>query len=127
MFYLFRECKKSSTYVYLYNHIGGHFGTTVESRAVDLSTIQFWSILTKGITWCSFFSEAMLESIPQTHILIFLAGKEPGLIIGEGNKLFWATFASSFLTASFALAKFLKTGKVIHPKSRRQLKPIYLS
>ena len=72
--------------------------------------------------WCSFISEAMLESIPQTHILIFLAGKEPGLIIGEGNKLFWATFASSFLTASFALAKFLKTGKVIHPKYYKQLK-----
>ena len=64
----------------------------------------------------------MLESIPQTQILIFLAGKEPGLIIGEGNKLFWATFASSFLSASFLLAKFLKTGKVIHTKYYKQRK-----
>lgn len=64
----------------------------------------------------------MLESIPQTHILIFLAGKEPELIIGEGNNLFWATFASSFMTASFALAKFLKTGKVIYLKHYKQLK-----
>ena len=62
----------------------------------------------------------MLESIPQTHILIFLAGKEPELIIGEGYQLFWATFTSSFLTAAFALAKFLKTGKVLIYKSQSE-------
>ena len=58
------------------------------------------------------FLEAMVESIPQTHILLFLAGKEPGLIIGEGSVLFWATFSTSLLSASYALAKFLMTGPI---------------
>ena len=52
---------------------------------------------------------ALLESIPQTHILLCLAGQNPTLIIGKDSAEFVVTFASSFLSASFALSKFLKT------------------
>ena len=52
----------------------------------------------------------MLESIPQTHILLCLAGQNPTLIIGKDSAKFMVTFATSFLSASFALSKFLKTG-----------------
>ena len=52
----------------------------------------------------------MLESIPQTHILLCLAGQNPTLIIGKDSTQFVVTFATSFLSASFALSKFLKTG-----------------
>ena len=52
----------------------------------------------------------MLESIPQTHILLCLAGQNPTLIIGKDSAEFVVTFATSFLSASFALSKFLKTG-----------------
>ena len=52
----------------------------------------------------------MLESIPQTHILLCLAGQNPTLIIGKNSTQFWFTFATSFMSATFALSKFLKTG-----------------
>ena len=52
----------------------------------------------------------MLEAIPQTHILLCLAGQNPSLIIGKDSLQFVLTFATSFLSASFALSKFLKTG-----------------
>ena len=55
-------------------------------------------------------SEALMESIPQTHILFVLAVREPGLIIGDGLILFWTTFTSSLFSASFAMANFLKRG-----------------
>ena len=62
--------------------------------------------------WWLSVSEALLESIPQTHILFVLAVREPGLIIGDGfsTTLFWTTFASSLFSASFAMANFLKRG-----------------
>ena len=53
---------------------------------------------------------ALLESIPQTHILLCLAGQNPTLIIGRDSAEFVVTFATSFLSASFVLLKFLKTG-----------------
>ena len=56
------------------------------------------------------FSEPMLESIPQTHILLCLAGQNKSLIIGKDSAQFVVTFATSFLSAAFALSKFLKTG-----------------
>ena len=56
------------------------------------------------------FSEPMLESIPQTHILLCLAGQNRSIIIGKDSIQFWLTFATSFMSAAFALSKFLKTG-----------------
>ena len=52
----------------------------------------------------------MLESIPQTHILLCLAGQNKSLIIGKNSIQFWLTFVTSFMSAAFALSKFLKTG-----------------
>ena len=52
----------------------------------------------------------MLESIPQTHILLCLAGQNPTPGIGKDSTKFWLTFATSFMSAAFALSKFLKTG-----------------
>ena len=66
-------------------------------------------LLTKTIS----VSEALLESIPQTHILFVLAVREPSLIQGNDDLttiLFWATFTSSLFSASFAMANFLKRG-----------------
>ena len=57
-----------------------------------------------------FSLEPMLESIPQTHILLCLAGQNRALVIGTDTTQFVVTFATSFLSASFALSKFLKTG-----------------
>ena len=57
-----------------------------------------------------FFSESMLESMPQIMILFCLAMKDQHLIIGSKSTLFWMTFSTSILSASFALANFLKTG-----------------
>jgi len=42
--------------------------------------------------------------------LLCLAGQNPTLIIGKDSTLFVVTFATSFLSAAFALSKFLKTG-----------------
>ena len=52
----------------------------------------------------------MLESIPQTHILLCLAGQNKSLIFGKDSTQFWLTFAPSSMSAAFALSKFLKTG-----------------
>ena len=52
----------------------------------------------------------MLESIPQTHILLCLAGQNESLIFGKDSTQFWLTFATSSMSAAFALSKFLKTG-----------------
>ena len=52
----------------------------------------------------------MLEAIPQTHILLCLAGQNSSLIIGKDSLQFVVTLATSFLSASFALSKFLKMG-----------------
>ena len=52
----------------------------------------------------------MLESIPQTHILLCLAGQNKKLIFGKDATQFWLTFATSSMSAAFALSKFLKTG-----------------
>ena len=54
--------------------------------------------------------EPMLESIPQTHILLCLAGQNQSIIIGDDSTQFFITFVSSFMSASFALTKFLKMG-----------------
>ena len=66
---------------------------------------------------------ALLESIPQTHILLCLAGQNPTLIIGRDSAEFVVTFATSFLSASFVLLKFLKTGPCrLAPDRRRFLR-----
>ena len=52
----------------------------------------------------------MLESIPQTHILLCLVGQNKSLIFGKDSTQFWLTFATSSMSAAFALSKFLKTG-----------------
>ena len=54
--------------------------------------------------------ESLVESLPQVHILACLAGLNSELIVGKDSGLFWASFSSSMLSSSFALAKFLKTG-----------------
>ena len=66
----------------------------------------------KWLTITISVSEALTESIPQTHILFVLAVREPGLIVGDGYStvLFWTTFTSSLFSASFAMANFLKRG-----------------
>ena len=52
----------------------------------------------------------MLEAIPQTHILLCLAGQNESLIKGKDSTQFWLTLATSSMSAAFAISKFLKTG-----------------
>ena len=52
------------------------------------------------------FSEPFLESIPQNIILLCLAAQEEVL----KGKLFWSTMVLSFVSACFAISKFLKIG-----------------
>ena len=56
------------------------------------------------------FSEPFLEALPQVHILITLASMDYYLISDGNSDLFRLTLFSSFLSASFGIAKYLKTG-----------------
>ena len=63
------------------------------------------------------FSEPFIESIPQVHILLTLWIEESHLFVGRegpGSEktriLFYATFATSIMSASLGIAKFLKLG-----------------
>ena len=57
-----------------------------------------------------FISEPFLEALPQIHILLILFILNPYVTYYLDEKLFIATFGTSLLTATFGIAKFLKTG-----------------
>ena len=66
---------------------------------------------------CLNISEPFLESVPQVHILLAIINLDPAgncSAIGTGSEhssgLFFATLATSVLTASFGISKFLKSG-----------------
>ena len=90
----------------------GHYDSVQQGLIVQVYILYYSLSKVKSIlNENKFFSlEPMLESIPQTHILLCLAGQNPTLIIGKDSTLFVVTFATSFLSAAFALSKFLKTG-----------------
>ena len=59
------------------------------------------------------FSEPFLESVPQVHILLTLWLEENHLFEGDDVKtffLFYAKVATSIVSASLGIAKFLKLG-----------------
>ena len=59
------------------------------------------------------FSEPILESIPQVHIILCLWGQNPQLISGRNiseRSLFIATFVSSVFSAAKGLGDFLLNG-----------------
>ena len=59
------------------------------------------------------FSEPILESLPQVFIILCLWRQNPQLISGQSaseNIFFYATFASSVLSAAKGLADFLLNG-----------------
>ena len=58
----------------------------------------------------NFISEPFIEAVPQIHILLILSILNEWVTYSLDKDLFFATFATSVLTATLGIAKFLKTG-----------------
>ena len=60
-----------------------------------------------------FFSEPLLESLPQVFILgtlLIISSNQPNLIQGSSETLFYLTLFSSLISCSFGITQFLKIG-----------------
>ena len=59
-----------------------------------------------------YFSEPFLESIPQVFILVSIMVRSDWQreVLDTQDPLFWVTFVTSVITASFGIARFLKNG-----------------